>query len=211
MGLAQAIATLQVYASNHRLFNQMAAVAAAGFLPVPNPGIIPRLLEVETAFWGGLLFTLSTGAGLALASVTVAWLWPRGSSRRRAAALMAFGLQAAALLLMNSGGFDLWVSLYFILIPPPVFWMTLRFCERTDRRPDRQILAWRALPLAAIALAWSAQYDSHLFIDLRDHLLMSSPAGREVSAFYYRYTLYPAEAFKSLDQRSHQNDRLARP
>ena len=201
MGLAHAIATLQVYASNHRLFNQMAAVAAAGFLPVPTPGIIPRLIEVETAFWGGLLFTLSIGAGLALASVALAWLWPRGSSFRRAAALIAFGLQAAALLLMNSSGFDLWVSLYFILIPPPVFWMTLRFCERTDRRPDRQILAWRALPLAAIALAWSAQYDSHLFIDLRDHLLMSSPAGRNVSAFYYRYTLYPAEALKSLDQR----------
>jgi hypothetical protein len=52
-----------------------------------------------------------------------------------------------------------------------------------------------------IALAWSTQYDSHLFIDLRDHLLMSNPAGRDVSAFYYRYTLYPAEAFKSLDQR----------
>ena len=76
MGLAQAIATLQVYASNHRLFNQMAAVAAAGFLPVPNQGIIPRLLEVETAFWGGLLFTLSTGAGLALASVAAACCGP---------------------------------------------------------------------------------------------------------------------------------------
>ena len=48
MGLAQAIATLQVYASNRRLFNQMAAVAAAGFLPVPNPEVIPGLLSPGT-------------------------------------------------------------------------------------------------------------------------------------------------------------------
>ena len=30
---------------------------------------------------------------------------------------------------------------------------------------------------------------------------MSNPPDRDVSSFYYRYTLYPAEVFKSLDQR----------
>ena len=201
LGLAQAIATLQVYASNHRLFNQMAAVAAAGFLPVPTPEVIPGLLSLGTALAGGLLFTLSVGAGLAFLSTAAAWWWAGRVPRSRLAAAVPVGIQAALLLLMNSRGFDPWVSLYFIFIPPPVFWVTLRSRERRERPPERRFVLWRVLPVALLALAWSTQYDRSLFIDLRDHLLMSNAAGRSVSSFYYRYTLYPAEVFKPLDQR----------
>ncbi|MDO8941923.1 MAG: HEAT repeat domain-containing protein [Desulfobacterales bacterium] len=201
MGLAQAIATLQVYASNHRLFNQMATVAAAGFMPVPNPEVLPGLLSLGTAMAGGLLFTLSVGAGLAFLSTAAAWGWDGRAPRSRLAAAVPVGLQAALLLLMNSRGFDPWVSLYFIIIPPAVFWVTRRSLARRERPPDRWYVLWRVLPIVLLALAWSTQYDRSLFIDLRDHLLMSNTAGRSVSSFYYRYTLYPAELFKPLDQR----------
>ena len=201
MGLAQAIATLQVYASNRRLFNQMAAVAAAGFLPVPNPEVIPGLLSLGTAMAGGLLYTLSVGAGLAFLSVAAAAWWTGRAPRSRLAAAVPVGIQAALLLLMNSRGFDPWVSLYFIIIPPPVFWMTHRFLARRESPPDRWFVLWRVLPIALLALGWSTHYDRSLFIDLRDHLLLSNAAGQSVSSFYYRYTLYPAEVFKPLDQR----------
>jgi hypothetical protein len=201
MGLAQAIATLQVYASNRRLFNQMAAVAAAGFLPVPNPEVIPGLLSLETALAGGLLFTLSVGAGLAFLSTAAAWWWTGRTPRSRLAAAVPVGIQAALLLLMNSRGFDPWVSLYFIIIPPAVFWSVRRSLTRYKHLPTRRFVLWRLLPVALLALGWSTQYDRSLFIDLRDHLLMSNTAGQSVSSFYYRYTLYPAEVFKSLDQR----------
>lgn len=201
MGLAQIIASLHVYASNRRLFNQMAAVAAAGFLPVPNHLVMPGLLRLETAFWGGLLFTLSVGAGLAFLSVAAAGLWSGRPAQPRWASALPVVLQAGLLASMNSRGFEPWVSLYFIIIPPAVFWMTRRFIGRTDRPPHGRFWVWRALPLALLALGWFTQYDRSLFIDLRDHLLMSNPAGQRVSSFYYRYTLYPAEVFKSLDQK----------
>jgi hypothetical protein len=200
LGLAQAIATLQVYASNHRLFNQMAAVAAAGFLPVPTPEVIPGLLSLGTALAGGLLFTLSVGAGLAFLSTAAAWWWAGRVPRSRLAAAVPVGIQAALLLLMNSRGFDPWVSLYFIIIPPAVFWVTRRSLARRERPPERWFVLWRLLPIALLALAWSTQYDRSLFIDLRDHLLMSNAAGRSVSSFYYRYTLYPA-GFSNLSTR----------
>ena len=82
MGIAQIIATAQVHVSNGRLFAQMTAVAEAGFLPVPNPHVLPRLLELETAFWGGLFFTLSVGSGLSLLGVAAAMLWRRFTSIR---------------------------------------------------------------------------------------------------------------------------------
>jgi hypothetical protein len=201
MGLAQVIATLQVYASNRRLFHQMAAVAAAGFLPVPSPEVIPGLLSLGTAMAGGLLFTLSVGAGLTFLSMAAAGWWAGRAPRSRLAAAIPVGTQAALLLLMNSRGFDPWVSLYLIIVPPAVFWVTRRSLARRESTIDRRFVLWRLLPIALLALGWSTQYDRSLFIDLRDHLLMSNAAGQSVSSFYYRYTLYPAEVFKPLDQR----------
>ena len=201
MGFAQVIATLHVYVSNRRLFSQMSAVAAAGFLPVPNQLVMPGLLSLEPAFWGGLMFTLSVGTGLAFLSVAAAGLWSGRAERPRWAAALPAVLQAGLLVIMNSRGFDPWVSLYFIIIPPAVFWIARRFAGRADRPPDARFWVWRILPLAVLALGWATQYDRSLFIDLRDYLLMSNAAGQRVSSFYYRYTLYPAEVFKSLDQK----------
>jgi len=43
--------------------------------------------------------------------------------------------------------------------------------------------------------------DSRLFTDFRDVFLLSNPVGSKINNFYYKYTLYPAEVFKSLDQK----------
>ena len=201
MGLAQIIATLHVYASNRRLFDQMIAVAAAGFLPVPSPDVAPGLLSPATAVAAALLFTLSLGAGLAFLSAAAAWWWARQAPRGRWAAALPVGLQAASLLLMNSRGFDLWVSLVALIIPIPVFLITRRLLRAPAQALPKRFWVWRGLPLLLLALGWATQYDRGLFIDLRDHLLMSNSTGRAVSEFYYRYTLYAAEVFKPLDQR----------
>jgi hypothetical protein len=201
MGLAQAVASLQIHASNRRLFDQMAAVAAAGYLPVPGTDILPGLLNPATAVAAGLFFTLSLGAGLALLSAAAGWWCSRQALAGRWAVAAPVALQVILLLLMNSRGFDPWVSLYAVLIPVPVFWITRRFLAAIDDRMPQRFWLWRALPLVLLSLGWATQYDRYLFIDLRDHLLWSNTAGRAVNAFYYRYTLYAAEVFKSLDQR----------
>jgi len=201
MGIAQIIATAQVYASNHRLFTQLTAVANAGFLPVPNVNVHPRLLDLESAFYGGLLFTLSVGAALSLVSAAAAGLWRRCTSGRgftTAAAVIGWvGIVAS----INVYGFDVWVTLYFIAIPATVFWVAGMSPGAHHTPPDPRGSGLRFLPLALLALGWFAQYDRGLFVDLRDHLLMSNPAGERVSSFYYRYTLYPAEVFKTFEQR----------
>ena len=40
-----------------------------------------------------------------------------------------------------------------------------------------------------------------LFINIRDHLLLTNPVGEKIVHFYYRYTLYPAGALKPLDHK----------
>jgi hypothetical protein len=51
----------------------------------------------------------------------------------------------------------------------------------------------------ALFLAW--QIDSRMFTDFRDIYLLSNPVGSKINKFYYKYTLYPAEVFKSLNQK----------
>ena len=64
------------------------------------------------------------------------------------------------------------------------------------------------IPIPLLALLWFTQYDSEMFLDLRDNLLLSHYVGKKFSNFYYDYTLYPAEAFKSLDQKLIRTCRL---
>jgi hypothetical protein len=51
---------------------------------------------------------------------------------------------------------------------------------------------------------WAIQLtqNQNLFIAIRDHLLLSNPAGRAVNDFYYRYTLFAAQSFKSVYQKT---------
>lgn len=201
MGLAQAIATFQVHASNLRLYAKMKAAVAAGFQPVPNQVVMPSLGAWPTAFGGGVLFTLTVGAALALISAAAAWWWSGLAGGRRPAGAALLALWAAALVAVNLRGGDVWVSLYFLTIPSAVSAITLGFAAGGRRPPGRRLLLTRVLPVLILALGWSTQYDGNLMTDLRDHLLMANPVGAKVSSAYYRYTLYPAEVFKPLGQR----------
>jgi hypothetical protein len=158
---------------------------------------MPALLRWETAACGGVLFTLSVGAALALLSVLAAWAFRRPGLWVG----LPLGILAGLLVLMNSRGFDPWVSLYFVLIPPVVFRLARGALSDAGQPSAQRMLGLRLAALLVVAGGWAGQYDRELFIDLRDHVLMSNAAGRAVSDFYYRYTLYPAETFKSLDQK----------
>jgi hypothetical protein len=208
MGLAQALASLQVHLSNLRLLSEMAAVAAAGFQPVPNLHVMPLLAGMAAAFGGGVYFTLSVGAGLSILTAAAGALAADGSSRRGRTLAAAALLWIAALSAINANGFNLWASLYIVVIPPPVFALAWG-CLHREQPAWKPLLLTRVLPVALLALGWSTQYDPHLFTDLRDHLLISNPAGERVNSFYYRYTLYPAEAFKSRRQKQLNAVRIA--
>lgn len=196
--VAQAVATLQVRQSNLALHAKMEAVRQAGFLSVPNLSFLPSLKALTSAFWGGLFFTFSIGAALTLGTMTAAWLLPSASSRSPFQRYLPIFLWALLLIWINLSGFDLYVNLYFVLIPPVVF-----LCNHRRIETERQ---WRsmvvhALPVIFLALMWFTQFDRHLFVDIRDRLLLSNPIGQRINYFYYHYTLYAAEVFKSASQK----------
>jgi len=200
--LAQIIATFHVYGSNLYVHQNLSHIREAGYLIVPNQKSLPRLLEWGPAFWGGLFFSLSVGAGLSVLAISSAWIWVRLLRRRRKFLLPWFIPWIGLLFLLNRHGFHFVTNLYFLLVPPFVFFATVKWMPTLPIQTSWVSSGVYALPFMIVALLWTTQWDSRLFLDLRDHLLLSNPLGLTINNFYYKYTLYPAEALKSLDQKT---------
>jgi hypothetical protein len=198
----EAVASLHVYFGNLSLYDNLTAIQAAGYLPVPGPAAMGRLREVEPALAGGLFFALTLGAGLTLATATAVWAWVRMFSRSRAALAVLILGWAAMLIAVNGNGVNPLPSCYFLFVPAVVGLISLPWAKGPAGRFNGRAAAIQLLPLLALAALWGTQFDDDMFLRIRDHLLFSNPIGRAVNDFYYRYTLYAAEVFKPLHQKT---------
>ena len=199
--VAQVIATIQVYLSNLDLYRNLSTIQAAGYLAIPNQSTMPSLQGFAPAFLGGLFFTLSVGAGVTLLSMGAAWLWDRVFSRNRFVLIFFLSIWLGSMVLLNHRGFSLGSTCYFFVIPPVVFLATLRWMPPHPAKRGWVHGVVHTIPVVVLALLWASQVDGHFFVDFRDILLLSNPVGIKINDFYYDYTLYPAEVFKSLDQK----------
>jgi Ca2+/Na+ antiporter len=201
--LAQILATVHVYSSNTVLYDSLLAIKGAGYLTIPNSLVIGQLRKAAPAFLGGLFFTFSIGAGISFLSLALAWIWDRLFYRKIFLLYVFLLLWVACLAAFNFHGFKLFVTLYFLLIAPVVFITAAKQMSYLNKKNQRsrpnEIL--HILPVIVLALLLAWQIDSRMFSDFRDIYLLSNPVGSKINKFYYKYTLYPAEVFKSLNQK----------
>lgn len=197
--VTQILSTVTVYLSNLQLQRKITAIHDAGYLSVPGLNTVPQLTSFSAAFWGGLFFTLTAGAALSLLACIAAWTY-RGRNRVILAILLLiwFGL----LYLVNANGLTLFASLFFLLPPPIVFSLGLKALRRDRPNRSRLLPLLPALPIVLLAVFWFTRMDARLFENIRDHLLLTNPAGKAINDFYYRYTLYPAEVFKPISHKT---------
>jgi len=200
--ISQIIATLQVYLSNVDLHRKLVVIKEAGYLAIPNERVMPTLLDFGPAFLGGLFFTLSIGAGLSVFALAAGWSWDRLLHRNKYLLITFIILWIGTLISANYHGFCPLVALYFLFIPPMVFTATLRWMPKQEEKRVGLNTMVHILPVFLLALLWTTQMNSDMFLDFRDKFLLSNPLGTRISDFYYKYTLYAAEAFKSLDQKT---------
>lgn len=198
---AQIIATAHVYLSNLDLLQASEAILRSGYLMVPNTQVTARLDSPTTAMAGGVLFTLSIGAGLSLITLMAVWIWDRIFKRRRRAVLGALLIWAAALLLINDNGWNPIASIYLTVVP------LVTSLAAIQLMPPRTILLsptgviWPVAAVILLAAMWTMVLDRDLFTNVRDNLLLNNRFGKAITNAYYAYTLFPAEAFKSLNQK----------
>ncbi|MGA6925063.1 MAG: HEAT repeat domain-containing protein, partial [Desulfosarcina sp.] len=203
MGLlsAQLVATVHVYLSNLDLLRATEAVMRNGYLAIPNARVAERLDWLSTAMAGGLLFTLSAGAGLSLATLVGVWLWDRAFRRRRRVVLFFVLVWSAALMLINQNGWNPMASAYLVVVPLVAAGAAIRLLPARTTLVSPVSVCWPVSAALVLALSWGLVLDRNLFTTIRDHLLLESHAGRSIVEAYYAYTLFPAEAFKSLEQK----------
>jgi len=195
------VATVHVYLSNADLYGKLTVIREAGYLAVPNLGIMEHLRNLAPAFFGGLFFTFSAGAGISICVLAAAWTWDRLLNRNKVLLVPFLLLWAFCLLIVNIRAVCPMVSLYFLVIPPVIFVLALRWMPPRSTEKVWLNFTIGSAPIILLALLWAPHLDSHIFLKLRDHFLLSNRLGITVNDFYYKYTLYPAEAFKSPEQK----------
>jgi hypothetical protein len=201
LALAQTIATIQVYLSNRSLYHTLTAIHETGYLTVPNQLTMGRLQELPNALCGGLFFTLSVGAGICLLSFAAAWLWDRVCLRKTVLLVLMLLIWAGLAAGVNWKGFSPFTTLYFVVIPPVVFASALKWMPHGNRKQPWRTGLLHIIPIMVLGLLWAPQMKRDLFINIRDHLLLSNPLGERIVNFYYQHTLYPAEVIKPLDRK----------
>lgn len=202
LAIAQILATIHVYSSNIALYKSMAAIKDAGYLTVPNAHVISRLHQVTPAFFGGLFFTFSIGAGVSLFAFALAWIWDRSFRRKPFFLYFLLLLWLGGLAALNFDGFKLFVTLYFLVIPSFVFGFASKMMSNLNEQKRRPVEMFQLIPIAVLALILAWQINARIFTDFRDIFLLSNSVGTRINRFYYTYTLYPAAVFKSLSQKT---------
>ncbi|MGD9189543.1 MAG: HEAT repeat domain-containing protein, partial [Desulfobacteraceae bacterium] len=199
--IAQLIATGFVYLSNLDVHQMVLAAKASGYVAIPHGEAAADLTAWRAAIWGGLFYTLSIGVGLTLATWALWHLWTLVFRQNKRLILVMIGLWAAVLVTANLNGPVLFPSLFCVLVPLGTLGCLYYFGPIPSGH-SRHLWMVPAVTLGLLTAIWATQLNQNLFIAIRDHLLLSNPAGRAVNDFYYRYTLFAAQCFKSVYQKT---------
>ncbi len=196
---AQALGTVQVYLSNTDLYQMLLSLQEhGGYLLVPNRKIMEGLKGFGPAFCGGVFFTLSLGAALSSITFAVVWAWDRLLSQSRLIPVLFLLTLAFCIYHVNSLEFSLIATSYFIIVPGVTAAVALKLMPgRFGKNGIVHIASF-----IVIALLCISQLNKDIFVDFRDNFFLSNSVGMEMNDFYYKYTLYPAEVIKPLEQKT---------
>ena len=202
--LAQVLSTIQVYTSNLDYYRVLNAIQEAGYLVVPNQNVFSSLKHFGPAFCGGLFFSFTAGASLTIISSGAAWAWVRLFSRNKIVLFLIIAPLPGGLVFANIHGFSPLITWYLLSIPAIIFIITLK---RLPEMPEPQSPVKTIFPvitflmLALTLIIWKpSKINIDRFLDIRDYLLLSSPIGKRLNAFYYKNSLYSTQVFKSYGQ-----------
>lgn len=207
--IIQLIATVGVYTSNKAVYEKMTAIDKAGYLAIPNPLVWPKLQSLSTAFYGGLFFSLTCGLTLCIISFAAGCLWHRFFGRDKKVLGIYIVIWLFCFYLINRNGISFLANAYFLFIPTSVFMAAIYTSRIFHNRFQRQWIIPHLAVFILMVIFGVTQFNSLMFSRIRDRVLLVHPIGVKLNNFYYTYTLYPAEVFKSLYQKELRTVKLS--
>jgi len=199
---AHVLAGIQVYLSNAELYSTLGLIQEHGYLSLPNKIITDSLPHFGPAFFGGVFFTLSVGAGLSGLTFASIWAWDRLFFRNKIVLILFLLIWIGSVFAVNSQGISPLITCYFLIVPVVVIAAALKWMPEQSGKSSRVKTMVHLTSFVVIALLCISQIDRDIFVDFRDNFFLSNPIGSEMNDFYYKYTLYAAEVIKPLDQKT---------
>jgi hypothetical protein len=199
--LTQIIASVHVYQSNVKLHGTLQELMHAGYLPIPNNMVKASLLDFATAFSGGLFFTVTLGSGIILFSYFLILLWDKIFQKNKfllGFILLTWVMILIILFIKKISG----ITILYFTIPPPAIFLVYLFLKPAVKNTLSTLQKTLYTVFFVLIALIGFNLDVEKFLSIRDQFLLSNSAGIKINDFYYKYTLYPAEAFKSLSQKS---------
>lgn len=204
--MAQTVGTVLVVKSNRRLLERVVMLQQTGYVTVPNARVLDRLEAFMPAFCGAFFFTATIGVLITVLSVAVIRL-ASDSPPKKALAVMLLSW-AVCLIHVNSAGFTMAGTLFWAMVPPVLWRVVSR--QREKVLPGKTALI-HLVALVLFVVPWTTRLDAGFFSEIRNELLLGNAAGRAITRFYYRNTLFAANLFKSLGQKSQRTVHLFSP
>jgi hypothetical protein len=151
----------------------------------------------------GLVFIFTVWSALTVSIWTLWNLWTRIFRQSGPSIVIPIVLLSSLIVSININGPTLFPTLFCLLVPLGTLGSLCLF-QSDPSGSNRLLWIIPAVTLGLLTAMWSIQLtqNQNLFITIRDHLLLSNPAGRAVNDFYYRNTLFAAEAFKPIYQKT---------
>lgn len=199
--LAQILSTIHLFFSNAVLYDRLFAVHNAGYLAVPNIQTIKHLKDWTPAFNGGLFFSLTSGIGLGIVSICMAWAWQCLFTKKKSVLIVLGLIWAASLIMVNHNGFSSLITTYLIFIPCFIFLLFGKLFPLNDRTSAPTYLFFHMALFILFSIGCASQMKAEKFLDIRDFLFLGNPTGMKINAFYYDNSLYSANYFKSFSQK----------
>jgi len=190
LGLAATrYSTLHLLAKNR-------ALLAAGRVALPGSGHLETMAAWSPALAGGLFFALVLGFGYGSFAYFYGLSWRFIPRRYWTMAATPFAILPFMALYRNE--WNMYLALTFISAFAVIFALKTQL-ETTAFSRKALVTPLAAFFLIALGfLPWLALKQGP-FVKVRDAYLLDSSLLRPLNDFYYRWTLYPAEAIKPLD------------
>jgi hypothetical protein len=198
--ISQIIFSVVVYCSNLSLYSHLSSIRDAGYLIVPNQYIVNTLKNFAPAFYGGLFFSLTTGSGITWMTLALMLIW-RAFNCRGMAFFPLLAIWVALIAIANKNGFNLGMFSALIIIPLAVAYAVFIVLGKKGDPSYWKMFLAHIIVLILICASWFPHLNADTFISVRDYLLLGNSLGQKANNFYYTYTMYPAEAFKTVDQK----------
>jgi hypothetical protein len=199
------LSAVQIHRSMLHLAGAVMDVIRGGYLiTVPNALLHAGLYKTSLAVYGGLFFTLTIGALVSTVSLGAAFLLLLFPERLKILLALFGAFLLFVMISVNQNGFLPLESLSLILAPILVCGSVYLFFRKDVPVFSLKPVLIHGMPpvmLAFILVFFVLNGKGDLFSDFRDAFLLSNPVGMKINDFYYRYTMAPAEVFKSQAQK----------